>query len=220
MNAPAEAYPLTWPQGWKRLPAHARTRAKFGKGETQRSNDGMSSWTRKKELSIADGRQRVIDSLERMGARAMVISTNLALRLDNLPRSGQAQPADPGVAVYWTSPKGEARCIAVDRFDRVADNLAAVAGTLEALRTVERYGGAAILDRAFTGFVALPPPMDLRTWRQVLSISEGVRVTELLLDEAYMRARSAAHPDKGGAPGEFDAVQKCYEAAKLELGYA
>ncbi|ROU09438.1 hypothetical protein [Lysobacter enzymogenes] len=84
------------------------------------------------------------------------MSTNLTLRRDGLPRSDQREPADPGAAVYWTDCTGADRCMAVDRYTKTAGNLAALAATLEAMRAIERHGGAEILDRVFTGFTALP----------------------------------------------------------------
>lgn len=62
--------------------------------------------------------------------------------IDGFPRSGQSEPSDGGVAVYWLTSTGETKCIAIDRYDRVADNLAAVAATLDAMRAIERHGGA------------------------------------------------------------------------------
>ena len=38
--------------------------------------------------------------------------------------------------------------MAIDAYTRTADNLAAVAATLEAMRAIERHGGAQILERA------------------------------------------------------------------------
>lgn len=207
-EAPTEAYPLTWPQGWKRTPEFSRGWAKFGTRQ---------GYTREK-LTLVGGRNRVLGTLGRMNARGVVISTNVRTRNDGLPRSGEREPNDPGAAVYWTTPKGEKRCMAVDQYARVADNLGAIAGTLEAMRAIERYGGATILDRAFTGFVALPPPPDLRSWRDVLRIPDGVGVTQADLEDRYKRRRSEAHPDKGGEPGDFNAVQLAYDQARRELG--
>lgn len=217
MDAPTEAYPLTWPQGWKRTEPHRRQRAKFH-STSREFGSGGGSWLKKRDLTMAESVDRVRAELQRMGARSLVISTNVRVRLDGLPRSGERQPDDPGTAVYWTTSKGEKRCMAVDQYDRVADNLAAIAGTLAALRAVERYGGATILDRAFTGFVALPPPMDTRTWLQVLGLEPGRTFTRAELDAAYRSKRSAAHPDKGGSASEFNAVQTAYDQAKRELG--
>lgn len=211
MSEPISAYPLQWPAGWRRTPAHIRSRAKFNAKERRYRTHGDGStysWTESKDLSIADGTNRVLQSLERMGLRRddIVISTNLELRLDGLPRSNQRMPADPGVAVYWRNRK-ETRCIAIDRYDRVADNLAAIAATLEAMRAIERHGGAEILDRAFTGFTALPQP---EQWFQVLGVS--AHATEAEIEAAYRRLAMQHHPDRGGNGADMARINAARDA--------
>jgi hypothetical protein len=179
MREAIEAYPLTWPQGWPRKKSYQRSRAKFS--------------TSGRVLSVMDGIQRVLLELERLGVKRddLVISTDIPTRLDGLPRSDRSV-ADPGVAVYWRKGK-DTRCMAIDRYDRVADNLAAIAATLEAMRAIERHGGAEILDRAFTGFVALPAP---EQWWQVLGVAENATGEEI--DAAWRRLAARHHPDRGG----------------------
>ena len=208
------AHPLTWPPGWPRRSATARTTARFSKKERQYSkspdsNGRLNSWTTSKELTIAEAVSRVRTVIKQMGVSDddLVISTNLELRLDGLPRSGQREPSDPGAAVYWRD-RGATRCMAIDRYDRVADNLAAIAATLDAMRAIERHGGAEILDRAFTGFSALPPPAG-EAWWDVLGVPANARSAEI--KAAYQRKRSVAHPDNGGTSEKFDAVQRAYE---------
>lgn len=213
------AHPLAWPTGWKRTHPSQREHAKFNKKVKQHGYN----WAMAQELTIAEATARVLAELQRMGLKRddVVISSNLVLRLDGLPRSDQRAPDDPGVAVYWEDRKGGHKVMAIDRYYRVADNLAAVAATLDAMRAIERHGGAAILDRAFTGFVALPaPPKEqaARHWRDVLGVPNVVQ-TEQTLKDAYRRAASAAHPDKGGTSEAMAAVNAAYELAKQELGY-
>lgn len=195
----ATAYPLDWPIGWKRTTT--RTRAKFGRGVQQYRSETVNgvtrqvpSWMAKTSLTIDQATRRVRDELQRFGVSEwdVVISTNLVLRNDGLPRSGQANPTDPGAAVYWKKGK-DTRCMAIDRYDRLADNLAAIAATLEAMRAIERHGGAAILDRAFTGFVALPAPEQPF---QVLGVGPNASAGEI--EDAYRRLASKHHPDRGG----------------------
>jgi hypothetical protein len=70
------------------------------------------------------------------------------------------------VAVYWIKTgRKQMKCMAIDRYGRVADNMAAIAATIEAMRAIERHGSAEILERAFLGFQALPEP---EQWWQVL----------------------------------------------------
>lgn len=196
------AYPLQWPEGWPRTRPERRTWAKFEK-ITKRydTESGRSVRAGRQNLSVSDGTQRVVKALELMGLGLddIVISTNVQLRLDGLPRSNQPEPSDPGVAVYWQSKKGERKVMAIDRYARVADNLAAVAGTLEALRSIERWGGGQILDRAFSGFTALPAPgqTHARGWREILRVDPDVNDLDAVKAQ-YRRLSSVHHPDKGG----------------------
>ena len=216
-------YPLAWPAGWKRYPAHQRTRAQFGKSERVYSSSGNGSYLNKKRLSVFDAIQRVLGELVRLGVREgdAIISTNLRTRLDGLPRSDQAEPADPGAAVYWQRRDQPTKCMASDRYDRVADNLAALAATLEAMRAIERHGGAQILERAFQGFDALPAPgQTSRTWRDVLGVSQehhGAVALEVA-EKQYRILRSTHHPDKGGSGERFHEVETAWQQAQKELG--
>lgn len=210
------ASPLSWPEGWPR--ASNRTRAQFGKNEF-RNPGGQpgGGYKTKRELTIQDGTTRVLEELDRLGIKHgdAIISTNLELRLDGLPRSGQPAPRDPGVAVYWRRQGGAMKVMAIDRYDRVADNLGAIAATLFAMRAIDRHGGGQILERAFTGFDALPPP---RTWREVLGFKRDARIS---LDDAERAFRSKAHlhhPDKGGSTIAMAEITEAIAAARKELG--
>lgn len=161
------AYPLSWPEGWPRIPFGQQRDALFGRRDTTGGKKLLG-------LTVTQAVQRVLVELERMNIdrQDVIISTNVRTRLDGLPRSGEREPADSGAAAYWQDRQGHKRVIAIDQYTKVADNLAAIAATLDALRAVERHGGARILERAFTGFTALPAPgqTTVRTWRQVFSL--------------------------------------------------
>ena len=212
------AFPLCWPVGWKR--ATSRKRADFGKDATSTyaGYDGKTyTRTNRKALTVSDAVGRVLDSLKRMGVPDynVIISTNVKTRLDGLPYSNQSEPRDPGAAVYWKRNKQD-KCMAVDRYDRVADNLAAVAATLEAMRAIDRHGGAEILERAFLGFQALPPPLaGGRPWHEVLGVDAGC---SLVAAEASYRIRAMeAHPDKGGDPGVMAELNEAIRQARNDL---
>lgn len=201
------AYPLTWPEDWKRT--------------TYRKAAKFSRYDRK--LSVMDGVERVLAELDRLGHGRddIVISTNLRTRLDGFPRSNEPEPADPGVAVYWQKPDGSSqRVIAIDAYTTVAGNLGAIAATLDAMRAIERHGGAQILERAFTGFTALPSPETVTApgWRSVLGIDPAAAVTRDMIEHRYKVLRSAHHPDKGGSAEAFHAVTRAYEQALLAVG--
>jgi len=199
---PIPAYPLQWPQGWPRT--ENRHQARFGKTETTRNTTfAATTWKRLRPITIAEATNRVRIELQRMAVRSddFVISTNLLLRLDGFPRSDQRQVKDPGVAVYWTATNGARPLVmAIDLYDQVTDNLAAIAATLEAMRQIKRHGGAMILERAFTGFAALPAPPDC--WA-VLGLDVTRKPDRLSIDSAFRRIAKTVHPDNGGSEDMF-----------------
>jgi hypothetical protein len=202
MSEHITAYPLCWPDGWKRTRFPERSR--FGK------------WN--KPISIARATNELLHELKLMGYpdSKVIISTNLKLRKgDGLPMSSQREPDDKGVSV-WFGSGDKQRVIALDKYDRIADNLWAVAKTIEAMRGIERWGSGEILERTFTGFNALPGPdsVSARSWRDVLDYF-GNDIHEA--NAAYKKARSRCHPDNGGSADEFYAINKAWAQAEMEI---
>jgi hypothetical protein len=189
---------LTWPQGWKRTVV--RRDGAFRAGGSRGGGAG-------RRVEIDDGVNRVYAVLLLMGVKdeGVIISTNVRPSLGSRP--GSIQVSDPGVAVYWTDKRQRAQCMAIDQYTRVPDNLAAVANTLEALRAIERYGGAEILDRAFTGFTALPAP---ESAYRILGVPEGASKGDV--QAAYRRLASQHHPDNGGDEEQFKKVTQARDA--------
>ena len=211
------AFPLQWPAGWPRTRTGAAKSGKFG---TVKQRHGQV-WGSRADITIAEATARVLGELARMGIdhQDVVISTNLALRLDGLPRSGQAAPRDAGAAVYWQTSKGARRVMAIDQYSKVEDNLAAIAATLDAMRAIERHGGAQILDRAFTGFTALAAPAAARPWREVFGFPAGAHVGIPELRANYRRLASARHPDRvGGSDAAMSELNVALAEAELEIG--
>lgn len=203
------AYPLQWPEGWPR--SRGRKAGQFGKQE-QRSN-AMGSWKAKADITMADAMKRVKLELERLGVNVAdnsIVSTNLKLNLSGLPRGDQGEPSDPGVAVYFQKKNGPMRVIAIDAYYRVRDNLAAIAATLEAMRAIERHGGAQILERAFTGFAALAAPGG--NWWDVLEVRPDA--TRDVIEANFRRLAQDRHPDRGGS---HDAMSTLNEARAAGL---
>lgn len=130
-----QAYPLSWPAAWPRTPSYQKKTAQFGK--TVQSSQG--SWKTKARLSIADATRRLLDELGRLGAEGIIISSNLRLRRDGYPASDQREPDDNGVAVYFEL-LDKPQVLACDRWDKVADNIAALAGMAQWAR--EHFGMA------------------------------------------------------------------------------
>lgn len=195
--------PLTWPAGWRRTKGENRKRAAF-------KNDGG-------RLTIADGKKRIIAELVLFGVHAedTIISTNLELNRDGTPRSNQGEPRDPGVAVYWKKTKdAQHKVMACDLYDRVADNLAAIAATLNSMRRIERHGGAVVLERAFTGFLSLPAP---NTWRAVMGYEEDETPPRADVREKYRTLSKKRHPDSGGSEAMMSELNWAWAEAQREL---
>ena len=207
-------YPLSWPAGWKRN-GNARQRAAFGRGVT-RTNQFGSSWRQRESLTVSQAIDRLDAELSRLGARDIVLSTNLQLRLDGWPRSGQAEPTDPGAAAYFTL-KGKDRCLACDRWLRVADNIAAIAAHVSALRGIDRWGVGTV-EQAFTGYAALPEPAEADQWWRVLNVAPSATLDQV--DEAFRARALDVHPDRGGSHDEMVRLTAARDAARVAIGGA
>lgn len=96
------AFPLQWPAGWPRT--ERRKRALF-------------------QTTLHAARLGLYNELRLLGARDVVISTNIPLRRDGEFRASfTGRLDDPGVAVYFTL-HDEPRVIPCDRWHTLPDNL-------------------------------------------------------------------------------------------------
>jgi hypothetical protein len=139
------------------------------------------------------------------------------------------------VAVYWADPdSGVQQCMAIDIYDSVAGNLAAVAATVDAMRSIERHGGAQILKRAFSGFTALPSSTTtalsaeqaaLVVARRMSSVVGGPEAAarRVLAEREYARdavriAAMKTHPDNGGVTEDFQLIQEAKRVLEAHHG--
>lgn len=203
-----QAYPLQWPDGWPRTKTHNREdgRSRFQKGH----------WQNRTYTTINTTRVQLAEELERLGARNVVLSTNVELRLDGQPYSNRRPPDDPGIAVYF-SLDGEPMVMAQDAFQRVPDNIRSLTLAIEGMRQMQRHGGGTMLKRAFSGFTALPPPDQMsmivteppKNWWDVLGVAH----------DASWAVIKGAHRglvmEAGGSTTEINAA---FDAAKKALG--
>lgn len=188
------AFPLQWPRGKARTDWSKRVRAPFHRVESIHHSSavfGGSGWTQrsKREMTVAIAMSRLSGELERLGARRIVLSTNVELNQRGQPYSNRRAPDDPGVALYFYL-KDEPYTLACDRYVTVADNITALAKHVEASRGIERWG-VGTLHEIFRGFAALPPAMAPGDWREPLGNPQT-------LDEAEANYRARikyAHPD-------------------------
>jgi hypothetical protein len=204
-------YPLCWPSNWKR--SKIRMRAQFGSARSL----SPGTYVPKARLSIAEAVDRIAGELRLMGIKEenCVVSTNVPLNLSGTPRGDRGEPTDTGAAIYWTH-QGKQQCMAIDRYDRVADNLAAVAATLDALRAIERHGGGSILERAFMGFAQLPVG-STKPWREVFGITENDHLNRDAIETRFRGLARSRHPDNGGSHDSMAELNAAREQALQEL---
>ena len=187
-------YPLTWPTGWPRTPWNHKRPSPFKTTDTKAQNF-------------------LFDEIRRLGGRDVILSSNLKLRNDGYPYANQPRCDDEGIAVYFKR-RGKDYVFACDTFHRRDANMHAIAKTIEALRGIERWGASDMLERAFTGFTALPPPFD---WRTVLGFVPSDTPTLDEVERHYKDLIHGVHPDQGGDHDAFVDLNLARDAARKEL---
>lgn len=246
IQIPKSAYPLTWPAGIPRT-KFPETSAFHTISKQQKrypnSNETYTITTRHRLENLAAYRQLAGQLNLICGVRGIVISSNLHVNEATglCYADGPVKPeGDAGVAAYWQVSKHRAGqntlvpyCMPCDKWDRVADNLSALAHSVEALRGMERWGCVSV-EQAFSGFAALPPgsgenvgmpeqpPID---WRAELAMGrpwpEGLASDELLaiVSKRYRTLLAEVHPDRpGGSTEKAARANAAFEAAEKELG--
>ena len=203
----ADAYPLCWPEGWERTPASRRRRSPY-------------------KMSPEASTKHLMDELRRLGAirGSIIISSNLPVRRDGLPYSNVSAPADPGVAVYWSTRTFQNQSVVCDRWDKVHANIHAVGLAIAALRAIERAGAGQISDRAFRSFGQLPPAQGTevrvaKSWWEVLGFTQSMlmALSRSVVDARFRELATKAHPDKGGSEAAMVELTGAYEQAKAHF---
>lgn len=214
----AEAFPLSWPEGWPRTPAHLRSDGRQFRGGDIWQYDpttGQKFYTGRKPVTFDRARKLLADELERLKASDVVLSTNLPLRLDGQPRAdaARARLSDPGVAVYFTF-KGKQMVMAQDAFSNVSANMRSLGLAIEAMRQLERHGGGKMMERAFAGFAAITSPDWKKPWREVFGVKPEWNgdIKALYREKAKLR-----HSDTGGSDTLMAELNVAYEEALAEL---
>lgn len=197
-----EAYPLQWPAGYKK------------------TNPQQRIWSRFKQTM--DQAQRFLRSeIDRLGGKELIVSTNLRVRTDGgLYAADMNKKIDePGVAIYFKY-KGKQLSICCDQYLTVWENIYALAKGIEAIRGMERWGVSNFIERAFTGFAALPPstivPYKKSCW-QILGIENIIR-NDSNIRSAYINLSKKLHPDvPGGSTQAFQELTAAYSEALNSL---
>lgn len=190
----AEAFPLYWPEGWPRTRFRIRSAFKQGFGSA---------------------RVFLSKQIQMMAGSSVIISSNVPLRNDGLPRANQPNPSDPGVAVYFKYRKKD-MVFACDKYVTATENIYAIGKTIEALRGIERWGASDMMERAFRGFAALPERATA-PWREVLKFPVNVTATTESVRRQFVAMVQGKHPDQGGDRDVFEALVEARNQALKEL---
>lgn len=202
-----DAYPLQWPAGWPRTPPHKIKDARY----SFRRTSGV--WT------FAAARNALLDEVDKI-ARNAVLSSNFRTDRTGIAVEGSRRPDDQAVAIYFLR-GGTSKVIACDRYSRFEENCRSITLALEAMRQLERHGGGLMLDRAFEGFTALPPPSAFAAGRErscweILGVPE--HSSEEAIEAAFKEKAKAAHPDRGGSHADMSALNLTKAAALAAIG--
>ena len=134
------AYPLQWPEGWKRTPGTQQKPGPF-------------------PVTFETARVSLYGELRKLGASSVVISSWLELRMDGQPRADGARRLleDPGVALYFAL-RGRQMVMARDAYNTVMDNLRSI-GLAVAPRASASYRRTRTQSRTSSGGVTWIGPI-------------------------------------------------------------
>jgi hypothetical protein len=215
---------LSWPDGWPRTKHRERSDFHIDRGFNAARDGAFYQLGRMRNVSH------------------VVITSNLPVTASGKPyTTNQGNIADPGIAVWWID-KGQERVIACDRWLAATENMRAIEKSLEAMRGLDRWGATQIVERAFAGFAALPPPSgpeapppsysdQVRNWREVFSIDPAVErglgpyqkgspaAADLfaIVKRRHRELIRGQHPDVGGDAEAAAFLNASLAAAEAEL---
>ncbi len=201
-----QPFPLQWPESWPRTAPATRSWSQF-------------------KVSFSQALMSLRHELELLGAANAVITSDLPTRSDGTPYAPGREVSDPGIAV-WFVLDGQERVMPCDRWPTHAENMRAIALSIGAMRGLERWGSGNVVQRAFSGFAALPPATPMgparRPWREVLGLGPELlaTATSTQLAAAKVRHRELIkkhHPDAGGSHELAAEINAALAEAEREL---
>jgi hypothetical protein len=194
----------------------------------------LQVWPGKKTESWAQKRavfrstfQQTLDLMDRelrmLGAKEILIQAYCGqedIRLSDGWLKSSARPKQPGIILTFKKKDGRILSMPCDRFNKYEDNLRAIALSLEALRSVDRYGVTQTGEQ-YKGWEALPPPGAQAVgdtynekWAKEIIRRFGnpycppMDAPMDVWEKAANAARFNTHPDKKGKAADFDLVQR------------
>jgi hypothetical protein len=170
-----------------------------------------------------------LDELEKelrhLGARDIVIQayfTRDQIRNDGWPRSS-ARPSESGVIISFRNRKGQELSFPCDTYKSFETNIRAIALSLEALRTVDRYG-VTQQNEQYKGWAKLPPAPERMKADDAIAfivLHTGIYpANKESLQEAYRTAARKLHPDsQNGSNEQFIMLGKAKASLEEARGW-
>ncbi len=187
-------HPLLWPPEKARMPGSKRQAKRWS----------TSMGTAIEDLRAECQASRIAD---------WAISTGVA--------PGTRTFVDPGAAMWFMQRVGTGwamSCYASDTFRQPAENVKAIAMTINRLRLVADYGVYS-MEQAMRGaaYEALPSPEPPpRPWWEVMGLAQ--EVDRAVVDAVYRALAKKRHPDAGGSQAEMQELLRAYDEAKRQTG--
>lgn len=185
-----------WPKGVPRTPTVERTSSKF-------------------KVTLGGAVAGLQEELGLWGASFLTIGTALSIGASGRPVFVNRPLEDPAAAVQFDR-DGKPVTFHCDRFIDPRSNIRAIGKTLENLRAIERYGASQVLERMFSGLLALPAPGPAADHWQILGVLPYA--TEDEVRNAFKQRARDLHPDNGGSADGFVKLQAAKEQALREIG--
>lgn len=127
-----------------------------------------------------------------------------------------AEQSDRPEAALWFEWRGSSRVVACDRYKFREANVRAIGVTIEALRSIERWGTGSMLEQAMAGFDVQALPMGsaaiVRPWFEVLGVLPSAPLATC--EAAYRVLAKALHPDAGGSDASMAELNRAIEEAR------
>lgn len=191
-------YPLDWPFGYSRT-----TKADI-------------TWSRF-DQTMDKEQQALKIEINRLKADDLIISTNI--RVYKNSENFYAQDLnksleDNGVAIYFKY-KGKDIAMCCDKYNKIWENMYALAKGIEALRGMERWGVSDFIEKAFTGFQAIAEKSEMfsRSIWEILGLNEKPEST-VIIHQCYKKMTKECHPDMpNGSSEKWHELQNAYNSA-------
>lgn len=165
--------------------------------------------------STIDLLTRELRQLKASGDRVLLVAVREEdILVDGSAPKARACAAHPGVIMSFGSRYGPLK-YACDRFTHWGDNVRAIALGLEALRKVERYG-ISRRGEQYQGYKQLPGTVAAMTPDVAANVLErwsaipaaAIAANRDVAEAAFKLAVKKTHPDAGGDPTDFRAVEE------------